>query len=225
MSEWWTYSLSDFLLFSPRTYHRLFELYNEAVWPAHIAAAALAIAIMVSIRRNDGRTVAAILAIVWLWNAWAFHLDRYATINWTAVYFAAAFVLQALLLLWTGVVRDALDLSSRSRTGITLFAFALVIQPAIALLVGRPWTQSEIFGLAPDPTAIATLGILLLARRPQWHALAIPLLWCIVTGLTLWTMEDPGALLSPMAAALAFALAAWKTLAPSRKPRDESHRG
>ena len=33
MSEWWTYSLSDFLLFSPRTYYRLFELYNLAIWP------------------------------------------------------------------------------------------------------------------------------------------------------------------------------------------------
>ena len=28
MSEWWTYRLSDFLMFSPRTYHRLFELHN-----------------------------------------------------------------------------------------------------------------------------------------------------------------------------------------------------
>jgi hypothetical protein len=31
MSEWWTYSLWDFLLFSPRTYYRLFELYNLAI--------------------------------------------------------------------------------------------------------------------------------------------------------------------------------------------------
>jgi hypothetical protein len=225
MSEWWTYSLSDFLLFSPRTYHRLFELYNEAVWPAHIAAAALAIALVISVRRNDGRTVAAILAATWLWTAWAFHLDRYATINWAAVYFAAAFALQSLLLLWTGVVRNALDLSSPSRTGIALCAFALFIQPALAPLLGRPWAQSEIFGLAPDPTAIATLGILLLARRPHGHLLLIPILWCIFTGLTLWTMEQPDALVSPIAAALALAVAAWKTLAPPRKPRDEDHRG
>jgi hypothetical protein len=30
MSEWWTYTLSDFLLFSPRVYYRLFELHNRA---------------------------------------------------------------------------------------------------------------------------------------------------------------------------------------------------
>ena len=34
MSEWWTYRLSDFLLFSPRTWHRLFELYHAWLWPA-----------------------------------------------------------------------------------------------------------------------------------------------------------------------------------------------
>lgn len=220
MSEWWTYSLTDFLLFSPRTYYRLFELYNEAVWPAHIAAAALAIAIGVSLQRKDGRTIAATLALVWLWNTWAFHLDRYVTINWAAIYFAAAFALQSLLLLWTGVWRGALDLSPLSRIGLALFAFALIVQPATALLVGRPWTQLEIFGLAPDPTAVATLAILAIARRPHWHLLAIPLLWCTTTGLTLWTMEAPDALVSPAAAALAFTVAAWKTLWPSRQPRE-----
>src|SRR5205807_4521090 len=46
MSEWWTYSLSDFLLFSPRTYYRLFELYNLALWPGQIAAIALGIVLL-----------------------------------------------------------------------------------------------------------------------------------------------------------------------------------
>jgi hypothetical protein len=38
MSEWWSYTLSDFLLFSPRTYYRLFELHNAEWWPAHFVA-------------------------------------------------------------------------------------------------------------------------------------------------------------------------------------------
>ena len=44
MSEWWTYTLSDFLLFSPRTYYRLFEIYNAAIWPAQIVALGLGLA-------------------------------------------------------------------------------------------------------------------------------------------------------------------------------------
>ena len=59
MSEWWTYSLSDFLMFSPRTYYRLFELYNAAIWPAQLVAIALGVAILraVAPRRSAGRDV------------------------------------------------------------------------------------------------------------------------------------------------------------------------
>ena len=41
VSEWWTYTPSDLLLFSPRVYYRLIELHNIAVWPVHIGAALL----------------------------------------------------------------------------------------------------------------------------------------------------------------------------------------
>jgi hypothetical protein len=217
MSEWWTYDLTDFLLFSPRTYYRLFELYNEAVWPAPIAAAAMAVALVLSLRRNDGRAVAGLLAVVWMWTAIAFHLERYATINWAAIYFAAAFVLQALLLGWTGVVRGRLDLqpSGSGSIGLVLLAVALILQPLVGLFLGRPWTQAEIFGLAPDPTAVATLGVLVLARRIHWHLLAIPILWCVFTGLTLWAMETPDAWVSPLAALLALIAAIWKSAHPT----------
>jgi hypothetical protein len=219
MSEWWTYDLTDFLLFSPRTYYRLFELYNEAIWPAHIAAAALAIALVLSLRRNDGRATAAILATVWLWTSIAFHLERYATINWAATYFAAAFALQALLLAWTGVVRGRLDLqASRNipgRIGLVLVAVALIVQPLVGLLFGRPWTQAEIFGIAPDPTAVAILGVLLCAKRVHWHLFAIPALWCVFTGLTLFAMDAPDAWISPLAALLALLATLWKSVRPT----------
>ena len=41
MSEWWTYSLRDLLLFSQRTYTRLFELHNQEWWPLPLFALAL----------------------------------------------------------------------------------------------------------------------------------------------------------------------------------------
>lgn len=218
MSEWWTYSLTDFLLFSPRTYYRLFELYNAAIWPAHLVAFVLGLAILIECRRANeghGRIIAAILATGWLWVAWAYLLQRYATINWAAVYFAAAFALQALLLIWTGTVRDRLafrDTSSIGRIGLALFLFALAVQPLARPLLGRDWRQVEIFATAPDPTVVATLGILLTATRVHWHLLVIPLLWCAVTGLTLRAMEAPDALVTPIAGALALLLAAWKTM-------------
>jgi hypothetical protein len=217
MPEWWTYSLTDFLLFSPRTYYRLFALYNEGVWPAHAAAFAVAAAIVAAARRYDGRVVAGLLAIVWLWVALAFHLERYATINWAATYFAAAFALEAALFFRSALVRNPiafrLEGSFASSAGLALFLFAVVGQPLVGPLFGRDWHQAEVFGLAPDPTVVATLGLLSMARRAHWLLLAVPLLWCAVTGLTLWAMEAPDALMTPAAGALALLVAAWKTRA------------
>ena len=208
MSEWWTYSLSSFLLFSPRTYYRLFELYNADIWPLQIVALALGVAILWLILRPaawSGRAVAAILVACWLFVAWAYLLERYDSINFAARYFAIGFVLQAALLAWTGVIRDRLRFDLRdatARIGLALIVYALAVHPLIPLFTGRPWTHAEIFGLAPDPTAIATLGVLLAADRPRWHLLALPLLWCVISGLTLWTMEQPEAPISGVVVAL-----------------------
>ncbi len=210
MSEWWTYSPSDFLLFSSRTYYRLFELYNADIWPAQVLTLVLGIVILGLLRNPhawQGRLVAAILAACWIWVAWAYHWQRYATINWAATYFAAAFGGEALLLIGTGVIRNGLAFNPVStvahRFGLGVFLFALVLQPFIGPLLGREWLQMEIFGAAPDPTVMATLGILLLvARRVPWELLIIPLLWCVSSGAVAWTMGAPDALVMPLAALL-----------------------
>jgi hypothetical protein len=107
MSEWWTYRLMSFLLFSPRTYYRTIELYNLAIWPAQLVGLAIGLAIvtlLVSNRRHRDRIIAALLAACWLWIGWAFLYQRYAQINWSAPWFAAAFAFQALLLAGVGVI-------------------------------------------------------------------------------------------------------------------------
>ena len=45
-TEWWTYRLSDLLMFSARSYHRLFELYNQDIWPAQVVALLAGLAVM-----------------------------------------------------------------------------------------------------------------------------------------------------------------------------------
>ena len=44
MSEWWTYRLDSFLMFSPRTYARLLEQANADLWPLQPLAVALGLA-------------------------------------------------------------------------------------------------------------------------------------------------------------------------------------
>ncbi|WP_420799541.1 DUF6064 family protein [Noviherbaspirillum sedimenti] len=70
----------------------------------------------------------------------------------------------------------------------------------------------EMFGLAPDPTAVATLGLLLCTSRVPWLLLALPLLWCAISGATLFTMGAPDAWVAPATALLALLLTIWKTL-------------
>jgi hypothetical protein len=80
-------------------------------------------------------------------------------------------------------------------------------------------TQVEVFGVAPDPTAIATLGVLVAARRPHCLLLVVPLIWCAISAATLRAMQSPDAMVVPVAAALALALTGWKSLARARQPR------
>lgn len=209
MSEWWTYRPSDFLLFAPRTYYRLVETYNVESWPWQAVAIAAALAIVALAwrrARHAGRGVALVLAFAWGVVAWRFHWDRYATINWAAVYFAGAFALQAALLAWTALA-GGLDYGGTSRrrryTGLALVVTALAVLPFAALAAGRPWRQLEVVGLSPDPTAILTLGLLLVARRAHWALFAVPVLWCLASGLTLWTMKAPDAFVPLLAALVA----------------------
>ncbi len=230
MSEWWTYRPSDFLLFSARTYYRLFELYNADFWPAHVLALGLGLAMWIALLQGRAwapRVACALLAAAWLWVAWAFHWQRYATINWAAIWFAAAFAIEgALLLCWAvpaiGANIVVRQVSGARRLGSFLLLVALAVQPTIGTLLGRPWPQAEVFGLAPDPTVLGMLGVLLLVRPGNptgaaarrrlaiawWLLWPIPLLWCAITGMTLATMASAEALLLPGAALLATAVAA-----------------
>jgi len=213
MSEWWTYTLSDFLLFSPKTYERLLERYNAAVWPAQIAALLLGALILVLIRRPSparSRVVAGLLAALWVWVAIAFQLRRYATINWAAKYFGWAFLLEAGLLLAIGLASSLLFGSARAaavRAGTVLYLFALAIEPILGAAAKGP-SRAEVFGVLPDPTAIGTLGLLAAARgRGRTLLMIVPALWCLTGGLTLLALKDAGFWIPPLLAVAAIVVA------------------
>src|SRR5262245_42237497 len=99
------------LPFGPDAFFALFEQYNRAIWPAPVVAYALGIAALALTLKPTawaGRAVAAVLAVAWAWNGVVYHVMFFATINFWADLFGAVFVVEALLLLWTGVVRDRL---------------------------------------------------------------------------------------------------------------------
>jgi hypothetical protein len=215
MSEWWTYRPEDFLLFSSRVYWRLFETHNAALWPLHLVTLAVGLVIILLIAgrpKISTRWIALILTILWIFVGWSFLWNRYSTINWAAVYVAPAFVVEGVLLL-VACLRDALAVDRRRPSdwiGYLILGFALVGQPLLAPLQGRGWASSEVFGITPDPTAMATLGVLLLTRGKflPW-LLPIPVLWCLVSGMTLQTMGEPQAWALYGVLALAAAAEIW----------------
>ena len=94
--------------------------------------------------------------------------------------------------------------------GLCILAFALAGQPLLAPLQGRGWASSEVFGIAPDPTVIATLGLLLLARGRLLPALLpIPFSRCLLSGITLSTMGEPQAWAPYSALVLTAAAGTW----------------
>ena len=220
MGVWASYSLADLVLFSPQAYFRLYELHNAAIWPLQPPALAIAVGLLLLIRgarASAAWRVLVPLAAVWSLVAWWFFVERYAQINPVAVWFGAGFALQALLLMVAGVWRRVrIDLagwrtSSASLPGLVLVLYAVLVHPLGQVLSGRAWIGAEVFGVAPDPTALATLGFLLMARgRAVWLLAAIPLLWCLVSAATYIGMGLHAGILTP---AIAVAALLWSAVA------------
>ena len=198
MDEWWTYELEDLILFTSHTYYRLIELYNLAVWPIHLLAILFAAALLfLVIKRplHHGKIIVVILVLSWFWVAWEFLWQRFASIHWIASYFALAFKVQCLLLLWFGIVKNQFVTQPANTTsrklGFAILLFAIFIQPFLMILAGQNWKQLELFAITPDSTAMATIGLLLLtnAKNNGWLFI-IPLSWCVISIATLYVLQS-----------------------------------
>lgn len=213
MIEWLSYSLTDLLLFSPFSYFRLFELSNEALWPWQIPLLLVAIGCGWLVKRADQHIAWPLLAILWGFVAWWFFLRHYSQIYPAAEGFALFFIIEAVLLSlitfgnqsWIG----DLERAPINRIGWTVFIYALLFHPLLTLLMGRPESGMELFGIAPDPTALGTLGLLLSRRGWMSKALAvIPLFWLLLSSLTHLAMENFYGLIAPVMGYLAVVITA-----------------
>jgi len=217
MSEWWTYDLSDLILFSSQTYYRLIEIYNSAIWPLQLVAILACIALLYLFRRPFKKFDKATVMIVtasWLWVAWAFHWQRFANIHWVASHYAFFFVVQAALFAWAGIFQNALHLPTynkiQRRTGQSLVIFAFFIQPFLTILAGQNWKQIELFGISPEPTVVASIGLLLVYYdRKFWWLFIIPVLWCIVSAATFWVLGSVNTYVMCIVAIIAVFFIIW----------------
>ncbi len=205
--------------FTTEEFFAVFAAYNQAIWPLQVFAYAAGLVVLgLLLRPSRAATVAIaiLLALFWGVNGVAYHWTWFAPINPVARVFAAAFVLQALLLAAAPVMaprlRFELRADARTAVSLALIAYSMLIYPVIGVWAGHMWPAMPMFGVAPCPTTIFSIGVLLLApwAVARW-LLVIPLLWTVVGGsaaVLLAVPQDHGLVVAAVVV-LAVALGRW----------------
>lgn len=164
----------------------VFRRYNQAVEPAQWLLILLALVIVGAALRDTTRArrvAVALLGMLWLWTAVAYHLAFFVTLGAGGYLFGALFALQALLFFRLAAAPGSLVPVARSgarrAVALLLVLYALVGYPLAAMASGHRFPASPTFG-TPCPTTIFTFGILLLAAPVPRTALVIPALWSVI---------------------------------------------
>jgi hypothetical protein len=175
------------LPFTRQEFFQVFSEYNQALWPAQLLAAGIGIAavtLLFSRNHYADRVIAALVALLLFVNGIAYHWLFFSRINNAAVLFGAIFLLGGAAFVIEGTIRNRIRFTVRpgyrSCVAALLILYALVIYPALGLLL-HPYPESPLFGVAPCPTTIFTLGLLILATHPRPLVLiAMPLIWAAI---------------------------------------------
>lgn len=169
MNEWSSYSLADLVYVSPAAWARLYERFHAALWPAQLLALLAGLSLLVgAARRRAWRPALILLALAWAGVGVVFHQRWHAELNWAAPTIGWAWLGQALLLLLAATrPGDWAPPGASHRTGLAAITVAVVGGPMLP--------RAEIFGLTPDATALATLGVLIAGKPGRWSVVLWPL--------------------------------------------------
>ena len=203
------------IAFTAEVYFRLVAAYVAALWPVVIVLTACGLAavwLVLRPRPGGDRFVAAVLAAAWLWTGAVFHAVFFAGIYFAAPVLAGFFVLQGLLLLWTGVVCGRLSCRFRGDAvgwgGLVCVAAAVIAWPLADAALGYGWDAVRPFPVAPAPLTLYTLGLLMLARpRPPLRLAVIPCLWAVAAAVAAFELDVPQDMALPVAAVAVLAVA------------------
>ncbi len=174
--------------FTVEQFFTVFKNYNEAIWPAQVMAYILGILVLVLVWRTgkiSNRLIGGILAIFWIGMGIFYHIIHFSVINPAALIFGAVFILQGLLFLVLGTLLDKLSLRISAKPlpviGACCVLYAMVIYPALGVFFGHVYPAAPMFGVAPCPTTIFTIGVLLWTTKPVPACLLIiPFLWSLI---------------------------------------------
>jgi hypothetical protein len=188
---------------------------NAAAWPMQLFWYACAVTIVGLALWSPRRATPIICLVAAVYVAWI-GVTFFGVLNpgmnfaWL---WASVFALEGALFVVAGVLRYDLIIAPRwdrwdvaSVLGAMCLAYALIAYPIIGMLTGHALSTLPVFGLAPCPTAIFALGLLLWARKPApLYLLPFLLAWCLGAAppdLSRGVVADIGMLVAGVSAAL-----------------------
>ena len=191
--------------FGVEQFFAVFTAYNRAIWPTQIVAYALGAFALGAILSGRSpareRIVFAVLSFLWAWNGVAYQLLFFSPVNPVAKVFAGLFIAQAALFAMYAVIgppelRFELRSGWQSIAGLALILYSSLVYEILGIAAGHGLMNGPLFGVAPCPSTIFTIGLLLLLRGRSVVPLSvIPVIWALIgTGaaLMLQVREDFG---------------------------------
>lgn len=207
--------------FTIKQFLGVFVDYNAAIWPAQIGMYILGLIAVMALRSkrpSATRLILFILALMWAWNAIGYHFLYFSSINPAANIFAGFYVLQAFLFAMCATVTTGIlfkvERDYRSAIGLSFVVYAMAIYPVLGVRAGHGLMMGPMFGVAPCPTTIFSIGMLMLARG-RWVAWLsiIPVMWSIVgfaAAIQLGIVEDFGLPVASLALVIILGTDAFK---------------
>jgi hypothetical protein len=184
------------------------QSYNETFLPMTIFTFLLGVFIVyLAVRKskNSGKIISVLLSFLWIWSGAVFFIVYYGPIDaeflgltLPGVWYLGGilFLIQSFLFLYFGVVKSSLSFEFNaglsSIVGALLIVYAMVIYPLIGFLTGYSYPRYPIFGTAPCPLTIFSIGLLLWSdRKMPLVIVVIPFIWALmgimpVLALNIW---------------------------------------
>jgi hypothetical protein len=195
------------LPFTEAEFLGVFRDYNEAIWPFQVVAYALGTLVVLALAtrwRWSTRAVFSVLGVLWLFAGLVYHLTFFVEVNTAATLFGILFVAQGIVFLVMAYLHeDALREFRWDVLGLAaaaMIVYAMVVYPILGHLAGHGYPEAPVFGVAPCPLTIFTLGVLLLVERDvsRW-LVVIPVIWSFIgffAAINLGIYEDVGLLVA-----------------------------
>lgn len=192
------------------------QTYNETVLPVTVVSFFLGIiAVYLAARRSEfsSRMISAILSLLWIWSGIVFFVVFFGPTDVEFLGFTvpgvwylggALFFIQSILFILLGVIKNSLSFkmigSKQSIIGASMVIYAMITYPLVGVLTGSSYPRYPVFGTAPCPLTIFTLGLLQWNDRRLPPVIAvIPFIWSLMGTMPVLVLDiwaDIGELLS-----------------------------